>query len=342
MLDQQRYFKPLLFSMKYTEQDKIVVMAHALNGLSRRDIVKKTGFGETFVRRWASRSTTQRKEGSGRPKKLTKSVVNKVKKAMLLKRRHSIRKSANKLKGSGVDISRESVHRAVKQAGLKPYHPQEKPHLSPAQCDRRLQFAKKYQHYDWTMVLFSDETTIQLHGLPNRSHDIVWAPSADQVPIQETFKYSSYMKFWGGVGYYGTTDLVETKKPYNAKEYQRVLGLGLRRIDKKYPDGWVLMQDGDRAHTAADTAKWIASRKPPITVLDSWPPNSPDLNIIENVWALLKDSIAQRQPKSKEQLINFAKEEWSKLNPDFLQTLVDSVPHRLELVRKAKGGPISY
>jgi transposase len=328
--------------MKYTLEDKLTVIQSSKAGRSLRLIQQQTGFGPHFIRTWYGRKSVERKAGSGRPTKLTAAVVKKVKKAMFGQRRRSLRKVSSKLKSEGVDIGHVSVRTAAKKAGLKPYHRTRKPGLTDVQKERRLMFAKKYRKYDWKQVIFSDETTIALHTLPNRQIDVIWAESADQVPPVETHKYSSYIKFWGGIGYNGSTKLVVTKKPFNSLEYQRVLKEGLQGINKKYPHGWVLQQDGDRAHTSAETAKWMSNRKPSITVLQGWPANSPDLSIIENVWPLLKDSIAGREPKSTEQLIKFAKEEWSKLKPDFFKTLINSVPNRLSLVLKAKGGPIHY
>ena len=35
-----------------------------------------------------------------------------------------------------------------------------------------------------------------------------------------------------------------------------------------------------------------------LEILENWPPNSPDINIIENVWSLLKKRVFQRYSKS--------------------------------------------
>lgn len=37
-----------------------------------------------------------------------------------------------------------------------------------------------------------------------------------------------------------------------------------------------------------------------IKVFDDWPPYSPDLNIIETVWAIMKTRIEKKNPKSME------------------------------------------
>lgn len=75
------------------------------------------------------------------------------------------------------------------------------------------------------------------------------------------------------------------------------------------------------------------------------PPQSPDLNPIEHLW----DELDRKVPKSKRRSLKEYRaalfEEWVKIEPDILITLVDSIttsPQRLEAVIKANGGPTRY
>ena len=47
--------------------------------------------------------------------------------------------------------------------------------------------------------------------------------------------------------------------------------------------------------------------------LENWPPNSPDINIIKNVWSLLKKRAFQRHPKIIEELSAFCQEEFERI-----------------------------
>jgi len=71
-----------------------------------------------------------------------------------------------------------------------------------------------------------------------------------------------------------------------------------------------------------------------------WPPLSPDLSPIENLWGELKRRIDLRCCKSAQGLQRAACSEWAKLTNDrvYVQQLFDSMPVRLEAVRQAKGG----
>ena len=60
---------------------------------------------------------------------------------------------------------------------------------------------------------------------------------------------------------------------------------GQRLLKSRDGEGWVLQQDGDRAHGDADqvVAQWNRQHTQKVTLLESWPANSPDLDPIENL-----------------------------------------------------------
>ncbi|MFN9944487.1 MAG: transposase, partial [bacterium] len=59
---------------------------------------------------------------------------------------------------------------------------------------------------------------------------------------------------------------------------------------------WVFQQDTDPTHRAAPriVKAYNKAHGTSITVLPDWPPNSPDLNPIENVWAIVQRKVNAR------------------------------------------------
>ncbi|GBL80063.1 Spectrin beta chain [Araneus ventricosus] len=67
------------------------------------------------------------------------------------------------------------------------------------------------------------------------------------------------------------------------------------------------------------------------------PPQSPDINFIENLWAILETVVQKHNIRNKAHLNQVLQEEWGKISSDATKKLVESVPRRLEAIIKTKG-----
>ena len=100
------------------------------------------------------------------------------------------------------------------------------------------------------------------------------------------------------------------------------------------PGEWLFQQDNAPCHRAATSLAWFKSKK--IKCLE-WPPSSPDLNPIENIWALIDKELAKINIWSVDQLKQEIKRIWFSLDKILCKTLVTSLPRRIKSVLKAKG-----
>ena len=102
----------------------------------------------------------------------------------------------------------------------------------------------------------------------------------------------------------------------------------------------IFMHNGAPCHRSKIVKKFLGENH--VTVL-GWPGNSSDLNPIKNLWTKMKDLVAKKQPSSRKTLIQTIKEVWvQEISADYCNSLVASMPHRVQAVIKVKGGHIKY
>ena len=65
-------------------------------------------------------------------------------------------------------------------------------------------------------------------------------------------------------------------------------------MERLYPEGFFFQQDGNPCHKSKESMKYINEN---FDNLLYWPPYSPDVSPIENIWAWLKEEVAKDQPK---------------------------------------------
>ena len=71
--------------------------------------------------------------------------------------------------------------------------------------------------------------------------------------------------------------------------------------------------------------------------IKDWPPQSPDLNPIENLWKTLGMKVMERNPTNREDLWVKLQEEWSKISIEDYQGLIRSGSRRCAAVIDSKG-----
>ena len=67
------------------------------------------------------------------------------------------------------------------------------------------------------------------------------------------------------------------------------------------------------------------------------PPQSPDFNIIEHCWRIIKQRIKQRKPTTVEELRQYIKEEWDAIPQETINEYVESIPQRMKEGMKRGG-----
>ena len=143
---------------------------------------------------------------------------------------------------------------------------------------------------------------------------------------------------WGGFSASGLNTVVRIQGKLNAQAYIELLNEHLLPLE--LPDNGVqFQQDNALPHRSSQTIEWLAENG--IDVMP-WPPQSPDLNPIENVWGYLRARLEHREIRNMEDLWTAVQDEWAELPADQLTLLNDSMPDRIRAVISANGGHTTY
>ena len=133
---------------------------------------------------------------------------------------------------------------------------------------------------------------------------------------------------WGMISGDGVGPLVQLQGKVNAGVYKQLVKdhvLPVLRNSTKQPS--IFMQDNTPCHKTMVVMNFLKAEN--VTVMDL-PPQSPDLNPIENVWKTLGECSKARNPKTTEQLWNALQEEWNKITQQDINKLISSCSRRCQ------------
>jgi hypothetical protein len=210
-----------------------------------------------------------------------------------------------------------------------------------------LKFARAYVNKPinfWKIVLFSDECKFNIFG--SNGPQYVWRKpkkkELDPRNVTPTVKHGGgHAMVWGCMDYAGGGELANVEGIMNAKGYMNILRDNLKNSVRKLgiQDSYVFQQDNDPKHTARVTREWLLYN---VRGLLETPPQSPDINAIENLWSLLETKITKCKCSPRQMLIEILKKEWDKIAQEVTVNLVNSMPRRLQAITDVKGSHTKY
>ena len=250
-----------------------------------------------------------------------------------------------------IKASRQTAARVLLRAGLKSRRKRKKPFLNKRHRKQRRAFAQRYRHWnlsDWMKVIWSDESKVQRLGIVTECTYWSVRPDYEQnTPTQQGGGHA--VMIWGCMTWAGLGRLAFVQGRLYSQAYIELLEENLSgsldkwksenpQFDKK---DMVFQQDNAPCHASRATKEYLKDTD--INVLD-WPANSPDLNPIEHVWALLKRQVGREKHhfRNTADLRAAVLKAWNNFPLESVQRLIESMPRRLEAVIAAKGGPTKY
>ena len=192
---------------------------------------------------------------------------------------------------------------------------------------------------DFNKVIFTDESWFEL-GPDNRW---LWRRKGDYSPSVCAMhqKFPQKVMVWGAIGKNFKSQLIFWEGTVNKENYFQTLQDNnvFSDADQHFGENqWTFQQDNARPHVAKVTLAHF--REAGIGILENWPPYSPDLNIIEGIWGIMKRQIDAQHVETLDQLKTIIETVWDKLPYESINDMIDTMGIRMQMVIDKKGETI--
>ncbi|KAF5709870.1 Nuf2 family [Fusarium globosum] len=257
--------------------------------------------------------------------------------------------------------SRRTIGRWLLDEGIQHKLALRRPFLSEEHAQLRKEFCDRYRHEDesfWYSWWFSDEVIIDrtdgdytkwsFYRSGERLHK-------DKVqPRRRPLRHSQM--FFGAINYDKPSRVVPLPSDPDSERGgvtgRRILSCLQSYLPDLIEEGETFQHDNARTFTCRKVQDWLRpwARRHGVS-LANWPPYSPDLNPIENLWKVLKARICELYPEiaaypksteAIERLIAAAEELWSEIEDDVVKNVIKSIPDRLNECYNANGYYTKY
>jgi transposase len=324
-----------------------------------------------WIARWDSDEGFARKRGQGRKPAITKRAcwfaLN-----LLVKKHLSAKAAAQQLYAKGHTktlVSRTTLVKHVKEYAKRRGTPitcrfvRMKRRFTEQNLLQRYNFCRAHRRSTFQNVMFTDRCKFAFKNPGEKVYTSKWHYESDDIKAY-TVNHPPSFNVYGGITIHGPTRLrvvTGTTNYHPTKKYTTQIGSKSKNISSQeyydtlmeglLPDGhrlfmghdWVLQQDNDPTHKEASkraVQEWNKALQDQgvgggrVTIMQNWPPNSPDLSIIENCWSITQARVAAMGCANFTTFTDSVEKTFKDIDP---KPLFESIPKRIKQCLKVKG-----
>lgn len=256
----------------------------------------------------------------------------------------------------GVVISRRTVERVLK-SGRKPlaWLPVTRGKvLRQANMDKRVLFCEAHIRDNWQHTVFVDSKYLYVQWDQAKGMKYWWQDESNpRVFAQQT--NPMVFHFYAAVAYGNKTMLVfvpptkgalgtdsKGKVNFNSSHFVSAMKLMSKQFSKWFPPGveYRVVLDNARQHTSKEARLGLGMQNLP--VMEDFPAQCWDINVIEVCWAWLSENLRGHNPKTWGGWMRAIKKAWAGVDEQLINTLVDKVPEKLQSIIEADGRWVEY
>lgn len=347
-------------------------------GFSQAAIARQVGVGRQAVRHWTSNwdggGDLQEKPRRGRPPVLSVRAKRFARKQLKTPGFGGLGHAAKELHSRGytdIVVHRSTLSRMLGEPAMKVptrLEPDRRPPtyaLTEHDKARRLAFARANENRDWTNTMFTDRKRFYFRFPGSKVSAVQWHERGERRQVLKPTN-PQCVNVYMGITQYGPTGAIVVagsskhkstfltkagKPPKNitGDEYKHVmedhlLPKGQALMHSASHRSWWFQQDNDPTHRAAaeciETYNKVS--KTHIQLLPDWPPHSPDLNLIENVWADVQSKLDQIGYKTFDQFQAALMDLLEKVDQRWCEAAFAGMHNRIQETIQAQGGRINH
>ena len=234
--------------------------------------------------------------------KLNSHMETKIKREISILKSKNERVTASKLKyNMQLVVNERTIQRKLKAMKLIYKNVVKSVPLSKFHKECRIKLATQWieTNHPWQRTVFSNEKRFSLDGSDNLG---TWTKSEhDDIRIKRQMGGGGLM-VWGMLLPNGILHLERLDGRVNGETYNKLLSEKVKPFAGQHVtrNNYYFQQDNASIHRCKIVMTWFEDSK---MSLIEWPPRSPDINLIENVWKMLSDIVyVQEQFQNKEDL----------------------------------------
>ena len=222
----------------------------------------------------------------------------------------------------GIEISDSTVRRALHERGYSYIGPKISPKNTLKEQQKRLDWCKRHLNKYWHKVFFTDKTTVYF----DNPSGLKWVKSDVNYTEHKRKGRGQKLNLWGAISANGKISLQIFEENLNTEKYTEILSNSLDELREISKSDWIVLQmDNCRVHWSLEALQFYKDNE--ITVID-WPPYSPNLNPIENLWGFIKAKLGSKK-YLKSQLSSKIISIWEALSDDQIKNYCTSIYDRI-------------
>lgn len=295
-----------------------------------------------WLERWDNEQSIEVKPKSGAARSLTSEEEAN----LVIRSEQNQHMTAPMLKASfGFGCTDRTIQLYLNRNEANTYKSPVKPAIVPVNREGRLSFAEVFKDWtaeEWKRVIFTDESSFYNKRTCSRQ---VWRRRG--MEAQQQVVPTTYRRFrvnvWGVISHEKMEVIANVSHNFDSRKYLRILQQVVPAIKNNNPN-MIWMHDNVRFHRTNEIEQFFEQHR---VQKMKWPPQSPDLNPIENIWGLISqklnamiddDGDATTPEELFERVVLCA----GQISEETFKNLYNSLPNRWQLVIEKAGGPTRY